>query len=150
LESYIADQIENGEISWFPTHRALIVNDIMGEEEGGGLEPLKKVDEEQRALVKDANQLSKNLHNLEEMIKKYELKKVSSATKHPTMRTISAGNLSDRNNSGTRLLKPESHSGRAMSSERRRSDQRQSDQESEESLNGEKSQEGGQDDLNLM
>lgn len=134
LESYIADQIENGEISWFPTDRAKILEGIMGsEDDNNGLEPLKKIDEEQRALIKDANRLSKSFLTLEELLKKYELKKVSSATKHPTMRTItSGGNISDRagNSATARLLRPET--ARGMTSERRRSEQKRS--ESDESV----------------
>jgi len=149
LESYIAEQIENEEISWFPTHRALILKGTPGsEEDNGGLEPLKAIDEEQRALVKDAGRLSKNLQNLEELIRQYELKKVSSATKHPTMRTItSGGNISDRGNSGTRLLKPDT--GRIISSERRRSEQKHSEgEDSDDSLMGEKSQDADKEEIN--
>ena len=91
LESYIANQIDNGEISWFPTHRALILKGFGSAEDSNDVvESLKKLEQEQLGLMKDATQLSKNIFNLEDLVKKYELRKINGFSKQGTFKSVSS------------------------------------------------------------
>ena len=82
MESYIANQIENGDISWFPTHKALILIGYgVSEDTNNVTESLKKMDEDQMELMQEASELSKNFFTLEDLIKKYDLKKVNGMSK---------------------------------------------------------------------
>ena len=77
LESYIAEQIENDEIGWFPTHRALIMKGEAGgnDESDMMMKSLKMIEEKQIQLFKYGTALAKNIAGLEESIKKYQVKR---------------------------------------------------------------------------
>jgi len=76
LESYIAEQIENEEISWFPTHRALVLKGQQETEDGlSGLELINVIEERQAELSKATGEMAKNITVLEEAVKKTQKKK---------------------------------------------------------------------------
>jgi inositol 1,4,5-triphosphate receptor type 3 len=77
LESYIAEQIDNGEISWFPTHRALIMKGEAGESDESNvvMDSLKMIEEKQIQLFKYGSSVAKNISGLEELIKKFQVKR---------------------------------------------------------------------------
>ncbi len=76
LESYIAEQIENEEISWFPTHRALVLKGQQEAEDGlSGGELIDMIEERQVELSKTTGEMAKNITVLEEAVKKTQKKK---------------------------------------------------------------------------
>jgi len=68
LESYIAEQIEKQEISWFPTFRALVLKDQTSEENEAA-EMIKRIEEREIELSKNIGQMTKNITGLEEVAK---------------------------------------------------------------------------------
>jgi len=92
LESYIAGQIDDGDISWFPTDKALILQDYgTSDDTNTGVESLRKIQEDQQNLIKEVTMLSKNIHNMDDLVKKYEIKKFNASSKQPTIRSFSSG-----------------------------------------------------------
>jgi len=100
LESYIWDQIENDEINWFPTHKALVLqrnkHGSHGEETNVVLESLKKVDEAQTETLHQSMMISKKIGDLEDIVKKYKrYKRKQMAAQHRlNTSSMSAGSMS--------------------------------------------------------
>jgi len=49
IESYISDKIKDGDVSWFPSHKAIVLEDIDNEEEKQ-IEELTYIDENVKFL----------------------------------------------------------------------------------------------------
>lgn len=92
LESYIAEQLENEEISWFPTHKALILKGYSDEaDEHNALETLKRIEGKQVDLTKTTGDMTKSISSLEYLVKKNQEKKKK--TKKPAEAKL---NLKDK------------------------------------------------------
>ena len=64
---------------------------MASDDNNSGLESLRKIQEEQKNLLKEVSTLSKNIHNMDDLVKKYEIKKLNASSKQPTIRSFSSG-----------------------------------------------------------
>ena len=77
----------------------------MSEDSNSVNEALKKVEDDQRSLMKEAVQLANSMYNMEDLVKNYVPKRTSTTGKQMTMKSSYSSqmiNLIDGNASGTR------------------------------------------------
>jgi len=84
IESYISDKLKEGDVSWFPSHKAIVLEDKDNEEENH-IEELAYIDENMIETKKTARSLANTLNLIrEKLFKSHDLKR-----RNPHMKKLS-------------------------------------------------------------